>query len=90
MSTYLKRQCLFDVPIGALSEPESYEENIYWRSDYDRSYGIMCLTMSPKIHHLIDFVEYPFEIWKKLDKAFGMQKEEDETWRKPTLLHNER
>ena len=28
MSAYLKRQCLFDVSIGALSEPESYEEKI--------------------------------------------------------------
>ena len=43
MSAYLKRQCLFDVSIGALSEPESYEENIYWLNNFDRDYGIMCL-----------------------------------------------
>ena len=30
MSEYLKRQCLFDLSIGALSEPESYEEKIDW------------------------------------------------------------
>ena len=28
MSAYMKRQYLFDVSIGALSEPEPYEENI--------------------------------------------------------------
>ena len=77
MSTYLKRQCLFDVSIGALSKLESYEENIYWLNDYDRAYGIMCLAMSPNIHHLIDSVEYPFEIWNNLDKSFGMQEGEE-------------
>ena len=35
MSAYLKRQCLFDVSIGALSEPESYEENIDWINSCD-------------------------------------------------------
>ena len=43
MSAYLKRQCLFDVSIGALSEPKSYEENIDWLNNFDRAYGIMCL-----------------------------------------------
>ena len=64
MSAYLKRQCLFDVSIGALSEPKSYEEKIDWINNYDKSYGIMCLEMSPNIHHLIDSVECPFELWK--------------------------
>ena len=60
MSAYLKRKCLFDVSIDALSEPESYEENIDWINNCDRAYGIMCLEMSPDIHHLIDSAEYPF------------------------------
>ena len=60
MTAYLKRQCLFDVIIGAVSEPESYEENIDWLNDCHRAYGIMCLAMSPKTHHLIVSVEYPF------------------------------
>ena len=33
MSTYLKRQCLFDVSIGAMSELESYKEKIVWIND---------------------------------------------------------
>ena len=72
MSAYLKRQCLFDVSISAFSEPESYEEKIDWINNCDRDYGIMFLGMSPNIHHLVDSVEYPFELWKNLDKAFGL------------------
>ena len=40
----------------------------------------MCLGMSSNIHHLIDSVEYPFEVWNNLDKYFGMQEVEDEAW----------
>ena len=46
----------------------------------------MHLEMCPNIHHLIDSVEYPFEIWKNLEKDFGMQEVEDEAWRKPNIL----
>ena len=55
MSAYLKRQCLFDVSIGGLSEPESYEEKIDWINNCDRAYGIMCLGMSPNIYRLNRF-----------------------------------
>ena len=72
MSTYLKMKCLFDVSIGALSEPEYYEGKIYWLNNCDICYGIMCLGIYPNIHHLIYYVEYPFELWKNLDKAFGL------------------
>ena len=85
MSAYLKRQCLFDVSIGALSEPESYEEKIDWINNCDRSYGIMWLGTSPSIHILIDYVEYPFELWRKMDKSFGVQEVEDEAWNEPNI-----
>ena len=62
MSTYLKRQCLFDVSIGALRECGFYEENIDKINHYDRYYGIMCFRMSPNIHDLIDYVMYPFDL----------------------------
>ena len=80
-----KRQCLFEISIGALREPESYEEKIDWKNNCDRAYGIMCLGMSPNIHHLIDYAEYPFELWKNLDKAFGLQEIEDEAWSEPNI-----
>ena len=85
MSAYLKRQCLLEVSIGALSEPQSYEENIDCLNKCDRDYGIMCLGSSPNIHHRIDSIEYPFEIWKILEKDFGMQAVEDEAWSKPNI-----
>ena len=85
MSAYLKRHCLFEVSIGTLSEPESYEESIDWMNNCDRDYGIMCFGISPNIHHLIDSTEYPFELWKNLEKAFGVQEVEDEAWSKPNI-----
>ena len=87
MSAYLKRQCLFDVSIGASSETTSYEERIDWMNNCDRAYGIMCLGMYPNIHHLIDSVGYPFELWNNLDKAFGVQEVEDEAWSEPNISY---
>ena len=51
----------------------------------DRAYGIMCLEMSPNIHHIIDSAEYPFELWKKLEKYFDMQEVEYEAWSEPII-----
>ena len=85
MSAYLKMQCLFDVSIGALSEPETYEEKIDWVNICDRSYGISCLGMSPDIHHLIESADYPLDLWKNLDKAFGLQEIENEAWSEPSI-----
>ena len=85
MSTYLKMQCLFEMSIGALSEPEYYEENIDWINNCDRANGIVCLGMSLNIHHLIYSVEYPFDLWNNLDKAYGMQEVEDEAWSEPSI-----
>ena len=45
----------------------------------------MCLGMSPNIHHLIYYVEYPFELWKTLDKDFAVQEVEDEAWSEPSI-----
>ena len=72
-------------PLVLLSEPESYEEKIDWINIFDRDYGIMCLGMYPIIYHLIDSAEFPFELWKILDKAFGLQEIEDEAWSEPNI-----
>ena len=45
----------------------------------------MFLVMSPNIYHLIDSTEFPFELWKILDKAFGLQEIEDEAWSGPSI-----
>ena len=85
MSTYLKSQCLFDASIGALSEPKYYEEKIDWINNCNRAYGIICLGMYPNIYHLIYSTEFTFELWKIMDKAFGLQEIEDEAWSKPSI-----
>ena len=41
--------------------------------------------MSPNIHHLIYSVEYPFELWKNLEKYFGVQEVEYEAWIEPII-----
>ena len=41
--------------------------------------------MSPNIYHLIDSAEFPFELWKIVDKAFGLQEIEYEAWSEPSI-----
>ena len=41
--------------------------------------------MSLNIYHLIYSAEFPFELRKNLDKAFGLQEIEDEAWSKPSI-----
>ena len=68
-----------------MSEPKSYEEKIDWINKCDRGYRIIYLGMSPNIHNIIDSIEYPFYLWKNLDKAFGLLEIEDEAWAEPNI-----
>ena len=72
MCAYIKRQCIYDVSIGAMREPESFQEKYDWLNDNDRAYGTMCLAIPPTMHYLLDSTDYPFEIWRNLDEALGM------------------
>ena len=76
MCAYLKRQCIYDVSIGAVRELESCQEKDAWLSDNDRAYGTMCLAIPPTMRYLLDLVDYPFEIWINIDEALGMQEED--------------
>ena len=40
------------------------------------------MVMSPDMCYLMEYVEYPSELWRNIDRAFGVQKEEDDSWRK--------
>ena len=40
------------------------------------------MVMSHDMCYLMESVEYPFELWRNIDRAFGVQKEVDNTWRK--------
>ena len=40
----------------------------------------MGMVMSHDMCYLMESVEYPFEIWINLDRAFGVHKEEYDIW----------
>ena len=75
MCAYLKRQCLYDVSIGAMREPESCQEKCDWLNDNDTAYGTMCLAIPPTMRYRFYFVDYPFELWRNLDEALWIQEE---------------
>ena len=75
MCAYLKRKCLYDVSIGVVTEPESYQEKCDWLNDNDRAYGTMCLVIPPTMRYLLDSVNYPFEICRNIDEDLGMKQE---------------
>ena len=75
MFAYIKRHCLYDVSIGAMREPGSCQEKYDWLNDNDRAYGTMCLDIPPTMCYLLDSADYPFDLWRNIDEAIGMQQE---------------
>ena len=73
MIAYLKSHDIFDVSIGAIEMPKSNDEKSIWFNNCDIAYGSMCLAIPPMMRYLIDAVEFPSEIWSRLDRAFGQQ-----------------
>ena len=59
-----------------MREPDSYQERYDWLNDNDRAYGTMCLAIPPTLYCLLDSDNYPFELWRNLDEALGMQQED--------------
>ena len=70
MVAYLESHDLLHVSFGA--SKEYYGEKNDWLDDYERAYENMCMVMTPNMRYLMEFVEYPFELWRNLDKAFGV------------------
>ena len=70
MIASLKRQGLYEVSMGL--GKYSYEYKKYWLNDGDRAYGAICGTFSPSfLIELIEFVEYPKDLWIELDIICG-------------------
>ena len=63
--------------IGIVTEPESFEEKDAFFTNSFRSSGIMCLSIPPYMHYLIDTNNLPSELWSNLDKTFGLQDDEE-------------
>ena len=70
--SYIESHDIIDVYFG--DGKESYEQEEDWINDCDRSYGSMSMVMSHDMSYLIESVEYPSDLWRNLDRAFGVQK----------------
>ena len=75
MISSLKRQGFYEVSMGLAKESYEYEKD--WINDGDRSYGAICGTFSQSLLiDLIDFAEYPKDLWIELDRIFGKHNED--------------
>ena len=61
MISSLKGQGLYEVSIGL--GKDSYENENDWIHDGDRYFGTICLSISPILCYLIDYAEYPKDLW---------------------------
>ena len=66
----LKRRGLYEVSIWI--GKDSYENENEWLNDGDRAFGAICLALSDSLYFVIDFAEYPKDLWTRLDITFGM------------------
>ena len=74
MISSLKRQDIYEVSIGI--GKESYENDNEWLNHGDRAFGTIFLALSPSLCYLVKSVEYPKDLWKKLDRTFGKHNED--------------
>ena len=76
MFSYLKRQGLYEVSIGL--GKESYKDENEWINDDDIDFGTIGMAFwgSPSLRYLIDFIEYPKDLWIELDRTFGKHNED--------------
>ena len=63
------RQGLYQVSIGL--NKECFTKN-YWLNKCDGSFVTIAMGLSPSLHYLIRSIEDPKELWKRLDRTFGM------------------
>ena len=70
MIASLKRQDIYEVSIG-LGE-ESFERKDDWIDECDAAYGTMYMAISPSMRYLKRSVKNPKDLWKILDRTFGM------------------
>ena len=62
---------LYELSIGLGKECYEYEND--WLNDGDRAsaFGKIYLAFSPSLRYLIDYAEYPMDLWTELDRTFG-------------------
>ena len=62
MMNFLKSKSLFEITIGTKTKPLLDVEKPKWLNIYDKSNGILCLSVSPNILDQIISFESPNEI----------------------------
>ena len=77
MIASLKRQGLYEVSIGLGKDSYEYENDQI--NDGDRYFGTIYLDLSPSLHDLVKYVEYPKDLWIELERTFGKQNENHST-----------
>ena len=74
MISFLKRQDLYEVSIGI--GKQSYDNENDWINESDGAFGEIGLALSPSLRYLTKFVEYPKDLWTKLDRTIGKHNED--------------
>ena len=74
MIAYLKRRGLYEVSIGM--GRETYENENDWLNDGDRAFGAICLALSDSLYFFVGSIEYPKDLWTKLDRTYGKHNED--------------
>ena len=74
MIASIKRQGLYEVSIGL--GKESYEYENEWLNGGDRDFGTTCMAFSPSLCYLIDYAQYPKDLWIEMDRTFGKHNED--------------
>ena len=75
MIASLKRQGLYEVSIGLGAE--SFESENDWLNECDADLGTMLLAISLSLCYLKRSIEFPKDLWTKLDKTFGKHNEDN-------------
>ena len=84
MISSLKRQGLYEISIG--DGEYSYEDPSDWLYDCDRTFGSIYLAISPSMCYHIDFVEYPQDLQKELDRFLGKHNEDPSIYVESTFI----
>ena len=82
MIASLKRQYIYEVSIGI--DEESFEREDDWLNECDASYGTMCMALSPSMRYIKLSIKNPKDLWKILDRTFGMIDEDHNSTLKST------
>lgn len=72
---HLRSRGLFRITMETEVEPTSAMEKTRYFNRMDEAFGILCLSISPKLLFHVESCSTPNEVWKSLEELFGKQDE---------------